>query len=157
MRTLFSIRRGAASFIEKKMGGTMPQISVNWWAILAAVTANFVIGGVWYSPVLFAKPWLEMAGVGKRKFDAGLPIALLVDLVSSFLIAFVLVHAIRYAGAHDFGSGLFVAFWIWLAFVATVLIASVTYEHKPFKYFAINAGFRFVAIMVMAAILTLWK
>jgi hypothetical protein len=33
----------------------------------------------------------------------------------------------------------------------------VTYEHKPFKYFAINAGFRLVAMMLMTAILTLWK
>jgi hypothetical protein len=33
----------------------------------------------------------------------------------------------------------------------------VTYEHRPFKYFAINAGFRFVAMLVMAGILTLWK
>ncbi len=135
----------------------MTHIEINWWAILAAMAANFIIGGVWYSPVLFGKPWLDMAGVGKRKFEAGLPIALLVDLVSSFLVAFVLVHAIRYAGAHDLATGIFVTFWVWLGFVATVLIASVTYEHKPFQYFAINAGFRFVAMMTMGAILTLWK
>jgi Protein of unknown function (DUF1761) len=135
----------------------MREISINWWAVLAAVASNFVIGGVWYSPALFAKPWLEMSGVSKPVFDSGLPKALIGDLFSSLVMAFVLAHAIRYSGANDLSHGLLVTFWIWLGFVAAVLLGSVTYEHRPFKFFAINAGYRFVAMMVMGSILTLWK
>jgi hypothetical protein len=135
----------------------MLNVSINWWAILVAVVSNFVIAGVWYSPALFVKPYLTMSGVSKPEFDAGLPKALLVDLFSFLAMAFVLVHVIRYAGANDLGHGLFVTFWVWLGFVAAVLLGSVTYEHRSFKYFAINAGYRFVALMVMGSILTLWK
>src|SRR5258708_5612187 len=135
----------------------MREISINWWAILAAVASNFVVGGVWYSPALFVKPWLAMSGVSKPEFDSGLPKALVGDLFSSLLMAVALVHVIRYAGASDLEQGLFVTFWCWLGFVAAVLLASVTYERRPFKYFAINAGYRFVAMMVMGLILTLWK
>ena len=135
----------------------MQEISINGWAILVCIVSNFMVGGLWYSPGLFMKSWLEMSGVNKKKFDAGLSKALLGDLFSSFLIAFVLVHAIRYAGANDLGQGLFVTFWNWLAFVAAIQFGSVTYEHRPLKFFAINAGYRFVTMMIMGAILTLWK
>jgi Protein of unknown function (DUF1761) len=84
----------------------MREISISWWAVLAAVASNFVIGGVWYSPALFAKPWLEMSGVSKPVFDSGLPKALIGDLFSSLVMAFVLAHAIRYSGANDLSHGL---------------------------------------------------
>jgi hypothetical protein len=135
----------------------MQALSINWWAVLVAVASNFVIGGVWYSPALFVKPWLAISGVSKPEFDSGLPKALVGDLFSSLAMAYVLVHAIRYAGATHLAQGLIVTFWCWLGFVAVVLFGSVTYEHKPFKYFAINAGYRLVSMMVMGLILTLWK
>jgi len=134
----------------------MQDIPINWWALLAAVVVSFVIGGVWYSPALFVKPWIAGAGVDKAAFDKGLPRALIVDLVASLIMAFVLVHAIRYAGAVSLGAGLFVTFWNWLGFVVAVLVGQVTHEHKPVSFFAINAGYRFVAMMAMGAILTLW-
>ncbi len=31
-------------------------MNVNIWAVLAAAVANFVIGGLWYSPALFYEP-----------------------------------------------------------------------------------------------------
>ena len=135
----------------------MPPISINWWAVLVAMASNFVIGGIWYSPAVFLKPWMQIVRIDKTVFDSGLPKALVGDLFSSFLMAFVLVHAIRYAGANDLAHGLMVSFWIWLAFIAAVLISSATYEHRPFKYFAITAGYRLTAILAMGAILTLWK
>jgi hypothetical protein len=47
-----------------------------------------------------------MSGVSKRVFDSGLPKALIGDLFSSLVMAFVLAHAIRYSGANDLSHGL---------------------------------------------------
>jgi hypothetical protein len=135
----------------------MQAISINWWATLAAVASNFVIGGVWYSPALFVNSWLEMSGVAKSDFNSGLPKALVGDLFSSVAMALVLDLVLRSTGTADLGHGLFVAFLMWLGFVAATLLGSVTYEHRPIKYFAINAGYRLVAMMSMGAILTLWR
>jgi hypothetical protein len=88
----------------------MQAISTNWWAILAAVISNFVIGGVWYSPALFIKSWLKMSGVAKSDFDSGLPKALVGDLFSSIAMALVLAYMLRSTGAADLGHGLFIAF-----------------------------------------------
>jgi hypothetical protein len=135
----------------------MQAISINWWAILVAVASNFVVGGAWYSPSLFIKPWLEMSGVSKSEFDSGLPKALVGDLVSAVVMALVLDQLLRSSGVTDLSHGLFVTLWIWLGFVVTVLLGSVTYEHRPSKFFAINAGYRLLTMMVMGAILTLWR
>ncbi len=135
----------------------MQTVTMNWWALAVAVVTNFVMGSIWYSPALFIKPWMAMSGVKKAEFDKGLPTALVGDLFASTAMAFVLAHAIRYASAGTLAQGLLVTFWCWLGFVAAVMIASVTYEHRPFKYFAINAGYRFATMMAMGSILTLWK
>ena len=78
-------------------------------------------------------------------------------MFASTAMAFVLAHAIRYASAGTLAQGLLVTFWCWLGFVAVVMIASVTYEHRPLKFFGINAGYRFVTMVAMGSILTLWR
>lgn len=33
---------------------------INYLAVLVAALANFFLGALWYSPVMFAKPWSKM-------------------------------------------------------------------------------------------------
>lgn len=33
---------------------------MNWVAIIAATVVNMVLGSLWFSPVLFQKPWVAM-------------------------------------------------------------------------------------------------
>jgi hypothetical protein len=130
---------------------------VNWYAIAAAVVSTFVIGGLWYSPLLFVNSWLKMSGLDKRVFDAGLGKALLADLFSSAATALVLNQVIRWSGITGVRFGLLVALLVWVGFVASVLLTQVTYEHRPFAYFAISSGYRLVTLEVMGAILSIWR
>src|SRR6185503_759357 len=91
---LASLGRAGGCCAPGKGRVEMQPVAINLWALLAAVVASFVVGGIWYSPLLFMRPWLAMAGVDKARFDAGLPKALVGDLIGSLLLAFVLVHAI---------------------------------------------------------------
>jgi hypothetical protein len=127
---------------------------VNWFAIAAAVVSTFVIGGLWYSPLLFVNSWLKMSGVDKRVFDGGLRKALIADLFSAIATALILNQVIRWSGATGIASGLLVALLVWIGLVASVLITQVTYEHRPFAFFAISSGYRLVTLEVMGAILS---
>jgi hypothetical protein len=135
----------------------MEVASINWWAILTAVLSSFVVGGVWYSPTFFLKPWLTMSKVDKPTFDSGLPKALLGDLVVSIAMALGLNQILGSFGATGIQQGMLVALLVWLGFVASTLLNSVTYEHRPIRYFAINAGNRLVVMVIMGAILAVWK
>jgi len=38
----------------------MPHL--NWFAVLAAAVSTFLIGGLWYAPVLFGRGWMSANG-----------------------------------------------------------------------------------------------
>lgn len=134
----------------------MVQPPMNMLAVLGAALAKVVIGAVWYSPALFVKQWSKLSGVTQAKMRQGMGKAIVVDVVGSFLTAFVLAHAIFYAGARTPRLGMAVGFLNWLGFVAFVHLGSVTYEKKPFKLFLINTGYLLVSLVVMGGILSVY-
>ncbi|MBA2527542.1 MAG: DUF1761 domain-containing protein, partial [Pyrinomonadaceae bacterium] len=36
--------------------------TINYFAVLAAALSTFVLGGLWYSPLLFGKAWMRANG-----------------------------------------------------------------------------------------------
>src|SRR4029078_1560210 len=40
---------------------------INWLAVFAAALSTFVIGGLWYSPVLFGKVWMRVNGFSEEQ------------------------------------------------------------------------------------------
>lgn len=129
----------------------------SWWALIAAIVAAYAVGAVWYSPALFIHRWAAMAGVDGAKFKAGMPRALVVDGICFAIMAWALDRVLDAWNVTTLSGGLAVALLIWAGFVATTLIHSVTYEHRPLAFYAINAGYRLVSIAAMAAVLTLWR
>jgi hypothetical protein len=81
--------------------------------------------------------------------------------VGSLLMAFVLSRGIAfgdaYLGASDVSTGLISAFWFWAGFVAPITLSPVLWEKKPWMLWVINAGYYLVLMLVMAAILSLWR
>jgi hypothetical protein len=129
-------------------------VPVNVWGIGAAVLAAWAVAGLWYSPLLFIRPWAEMSGVDGAKFAAGLPRAIAVDLGSFAVMALILDQVLHAWGARMIVSAVVCAFLLWLGFVAVTLLHSVTYEHRPLRYYAINASYRLVSMTAMGIILT---
>ena len=39
--------------------------ALNHWAILVSALFLWFLGAAWYSPALFAKPWMAMIGIKK--------------------------------------------------------------------------------------------
>ena len=40
----------------------MTFMTVNLWSVLVAAVAAMVVGFLWYSPMLFARPWMVEMG-----------------------------------------------------------------------------------------------
>ena len=65
---------------------------VNWLGVVLAGLAAMIIGGLWYSPLLFARAWVK--ALGKTPEEMGKPgpaimNALVMNLLSAFLLALV--------------------------------------------------------------------
>ena len=114
------------------------------------------IGAFWYSPALFGPSWCKLADVSEAVMKAGLAKALIPDAIGSALMAFVLVHAVHYAGAQNWAQGAAVGFFNWLGFVAVATLGSVTFEKRPLQLYLINNAYLLLALLLMGAVLAVW-
>jgi hypothetical protein len=137
--------------------------NLNLLAVLVAAISTMVVGFVWYSPILFAKPWMREMGydpndksrVQEMQKSAG-P-AYLGSFVASLVSAFVLALFLHQMRAQSLGLGLLVGFHVWLGFVATVQLTGVLFMKQSMKLFGINTGYQLVCYLVMGAILGVWR
>jgi len=134
----------------------MHEITINWLALVVVVVVRMGLGAIWYSPPVLLKPWLAVSGISEAEMKSGMPRALGFDLLGSILMAFVLVHAIKYAGAASIGSGAAVGFLNWLGFVAVTTLSATLHEHRSLRLWLISSGYQLVALIVMGAILAGW-
>jgi hypothetical protein len=132
------------------------EMSVNWWAVIVAAIVMFVIGAIWYSPVLFAPRWRTLLGISEEQMRAALPAGMVAGIISYLVMAYILARFIIHYGTPSFGSGVLIGFMAWLGFVATVLIGQVFYERRPFALWLINNGYLLIGLLVMGAILGWW-
>jgi surface polysaccharide O-acyltransferase-like enzyme len=138
-------------------------LGVNLWAVLASAIATMVEGFLWYSPVLFANPWMKLMGydpndkakIAEMQKSAG-P-SYFMSLIASILAAFVLGKLIAVAGFSTAVDGLKIGLVVWLGFVTTVQFTNALFSRQPFKLYMINTGYQFVCYAVMGAILGVWR
>jgi surface polysaccharide O-acyltransferase-like enzyme len=138
-------------------------LGVNLLAVLASAVATMVLGFLWYSPVLFANPWMKLMGydpndkakIAEMQKSAG-P-TYFMSLIASILAAFVLGKLIAVSGFSTAVDGLKIGLVVWLGFVTTVQLTNALFSRQPFKLYMINTGYQFVCYAVMGAILGVWR
>lgn len=101
----------------------MNAIIINYWAVLVAAIIRMAVGFVWYSPPMLLKPWQALTGVTPETMRAGLGKAMAVDIVGSLIMAFALANIIAASGITDWLNGALAGFWVWLGFMATLLVS----------------------------------
>ena len=129
---------------------------VTFLPILAAAIANLVLGMVWYHPKIFGTAWMMSAGISPEKAEMGkkkMPMMAATGTLAAMVIAYVMNHLGIAWGVFDWIGAVELGFWIWVGFTAPVLLGSVLWEMKPFKYFLINATYWLVSFILMAVVL----
>jgi hypothetical protein len=128
----------------------MPE--VNYLAVGLAALSGFVLGGLWYSPVLFANKWAALAGVSEEKLKSGSMAmifggAFLLNLVAATMLAISLGQdpQLQSAAVAGLAIGLF---W-----VATSFGVSYLFERRPLGLWLINAGYFTLQFTLMGAII----
>lgn len=135
---------------------------VNLLAVLSAGVACMVIGFLWYSPFLFAKPWMiamgydpeDKARIAEMQKKAGplYGISFLVTLLSAFVLGKIIFHLAIATSLYGMKAGLAV----WAGFVMTVQLTDKLFGNRPWELFFINTGYQLVCYLVMGAILGKW-
>lgn len=137
--------------------------NMNLFAVLAAAIAAMVMGFAWYSPILFAKPWMREMGydpndkarIQEMQKSAG-P-AYVGSLIASLVSAFILALFFHWLRVQSVEFGLLIGFHVWLGFVATVQLTNALFTKQSMTLFAINSGYQLACYLAMGAILAAWR
>jgi Protein of unknown function (DUF1761) len=134
----------------------MNMATLNFWAILAAAVSAFLVGGLWYSPLLFGKLWIRANG-----FPAGGPgaangkifgISFLLSLIMAFNLAMFLNDP-----KTNLAWGATAGFLAGFGWVAMGIAIVSLFERRPWSYVLVNGGYLTVALVLMGAILGAWR
>jgi hypothetical protein len=134
----------------------MQDVDLNWLAILVAAVVPMALGALWYSPVLFARPWMRAVGRTPEELT-GASLGYALSALMALVTAYVLARVVKWAEADDLWNGALVGLFVWVGFVATVLAVSTYFGGRSRTLWAMDAGYQLVSLLVMGAILGAWE
>ncbi len=136
-------------------------LPVNYFAVFVSTVLNMAVGALWYSPALFAKPWMKAMGFDKQDMDKqmrkGVGPKYIVMFVGSLVTAYVLSLFVSALGVQTFVSGFRLGFLVWLGFTTTAQLANWIFSGKPKELYFINTTYQLVSYCLMGGLLAVWR
>lgn len=137
-------------------------MEVNYTLVVLASIAQFILGGLWYSPLMFGKWWMHIMEAThlspeelKKMQKAMAPFYALQFFLALFTtVSFAnLLPYINALGIYH------IAFWIWIGFIAPIQIGSVVWGNTKKKFWVKQiftmTSFQLAAMMLMSWILAM--
>jgi uncharacterized protein YneF (UPF0154 family) len=137
----------------------MPQVHINFLAVVVAAVVAFLIGGLWYSPLLFAKLWVNAHGYSEEQvkdMQKGAGKAYAVTLVCDFLIALAIAVLAGYIHMEHCVQGLKLGLLVWAGFAMPLGLTANMFSGKRITVFYIDTAYQLVYLVIMGAIITVW-
>src|SRR5437660_4606983 len=135
-------------------------VHVNYLAVLVAAVAVFVLGWLWYSPLLFFKPWMRLRGLDPVAAMAGAKMPggkLVIEFVRCVVLAYVIALFVAHRGISSWMGAVHFGILAWIGFPVILLTGSVLWHNAPWKVAAIHAGDWLVKLLVIPIIVSLWR
>lgn len=133
----------------------MLPVQINLWGVLAAAAFSMILGALWYSDIMFAKPWLKQIGKTMEEVNKGAGQMYFLTALLWLLTSYILAHAVQYVAADTWVEGAVTGFWAWAGFALTSNLIHGLFQGSSKKLMAINLGYTFVGFIGMGIILVL--
>jgi hypothetical protein len=130
--------------------------NLNLWAILTAAVSAFLVGGLWYSPILFGAIWKKANGFAPGEPPAATGKIFAGSFVLSLVMAFNLAMFLndpKTTAAWGATAG-FLAGFGWVAMGMGVVSL---FERRPLTYLVVNGGYLTTSLVLMGAIIGAWR
>jgi hypothetical protein len=128
--------------------------AINYLAVVVAALSTFLVGGLWYSPVLFGPRWQRAAGDARKPGDAH------PARVFGVSFLFALVAALAYALIIPPAANATMAVLQGVVVGAGVVAASfgINYQfaNRPAVLWLIDGGYHTVQFALYGLIIGLW-
>lgn len=127
--------------------------------VLVATVAIFLAGWLWYSPLLFYKPWMRLRGLDPAAALTGkMPMGkLVVELIRCFVLSYLVAHLVVNNELHHLTSAVHSGIFYWVAFPVVLLTGSVLWDNVNWKVAAIHAGDWLVKLLLIPVIVVVMQ
>ena len=129
--------------------------NINYFAVVAAAVSTFILGGLWYSPLLFGKAWSAASGVSEERAKSAnmgkiMGTAFVLAVIGAAVFAAFLGPRpqLMFATAAGLSAG--------LCWVAGSFGINYLFEQRPLRLFLINGGYHTLQYTLIGLVLGLW-
>ena len=133
---------------------------IDYLALLVTTVAGFLLGCLWYSPVLFLKPWMAEMKIDEAKMkdcaNKGMAGFFIRGFLYTLFSTFALTILILSRGSPNYVKGAGIGVFVGLLLVGTRMLNGAVWEQKSAKLMAIVVGHEVVLFGVQGAILGAW-
>ncbi|HAU67087.1 MAG TPA: DUF1761 domain-containing protein [Gammaproteobacteria bacterium] len=131
----------------------MDLFSVNWIAVVAAALTGFMVGGIWYGPIM-GKKWMGAVGLSEEQIKNG-NMGLIYGgaFAFSLLASWTLAHTFTsYAIDLGFQAKVMTAFGVALGFVVPAIGTNYLFSQKSKALFFIDATYWLLFYIAMGVV-----
>jgi len=130
--------------------------AINLLVVFAATVASNLLGGIWYSPLVFGKPWAKANNIdlggsyGDRNMVGIFISGFIMQLIAASMIAALL-------GTNSTGTeGIQLGTLMAVAFVFTAMGMTNLFERRPIHLIFINSAYHVASFGLMGLIIGTW-
>lgn len=133
---------------------------VNWLAVVVLTVGYFGLGGLWFSPVMFATSWTRAIGWDMEEGEQPGALFYLGPAATSLLSVLALAMLTVATRTDTFVEGLVLGLVAAVGIAGSQIFLAGYFDPKkpqPMVWVAITGGYHVVGLMVSAVILALWR
>src|SRR5260370_29661766 len=141
---------------EETMRGELFMPKINYWAVVVAALAAFLMSSLYYSPLLLGNVWIAVDPGSAAGTTPSIG-RVLGEIVRTLVITVVVARLIALLGASDRKGAVMLALWLWFGFSGMMWVGAITWEGTPWQVAAIHSGDWLLKTILIAVIVGVWR
>lgn len=131
----------------------MDIFAVNWLAVVTAALTGFMVGGIWYGPIM-GKKWMGAVGLSEEQIKSGNAGLIYGGAFAfSLLASWTLAHTFLSYGADlSFQAKVMTAFGVALGFIVPAIGTNYLFSQKSKALFLIDATYWLLFYLAMGVV-----
>jgi len=128
---------------------------INFLSVLAGTILYFLLGMLWYSPLLFGKIWSQYI-ILTEEDKKGMGLLNILSFISTFIISLTMAVFIQVLLLPTWIFALKISLLAGLGFMFLPMFINGLYNKKPMQVMLVDAGYHLCWFVILSLILSLW-
>lgn len=130
--------------------------SLNWLAVIVATLLYFFLGALWYSPVMFAKKWMELRNIRETDIDGPNPVIFFYSFILQLIGVISLALFVTAMEIDSALNGAIIGFGAGAGILFTLAGTTGIFTELKMQLHFLDSGYHVVGLTLAGLILGFW-